>query len=84
MQLLFFIFVFSLLAFTFYGPNYNGTGKPILLGVPKGSSFNSVVDSLLSKKIIPSKMQLKTAAFYLVLKKILKPEGMKFLMELIM
>ena len=80
----FFIFVFSLLAFTFYGPNYNGTGKPILLGVPKGSSFNSVVDSLLSKKIIPSKMQLKTAAFLFGVEKNIKagryeiPDGISY------
>jgi UPF0755 protein len=58
-----FIFISSFLAFTFYGPNYNGTSEPILFEVKKGESFTSVLNDLQEKNIISSKLNMKVAAF---------------------
>ncbi len=59
----FFIFVFVGFVFTFYSPNYNGSSKPVKIDVQNGASLNSIVDSLYHKKIIPSKIKMKTAAY---------------------
>ncbi len=59
----FFIFVASLLAFIFYGPNYNNTSESIEFDIPKGAVFNTVLDSLYEKNIINSKFNMKVAAF---------------------
>lgn len=61
--LAFFIFISSLLAFTFYGPNYNKKSAPINFNVPQGANFNSIVDDLYREGIIPSKNNMKIAAF---------------------
>lgn len=82
--LTFFLFVFGVLTFTFYGPNYNGTNKEIQLDVPKGASFNSVADSLYEKNVIPSKFRLKTVAYLLGVDKNIKagryeiPDGISY------
>ena len=59
----FFVFIFSLLAFIFYGPNYNNTSESIEFDIPKGAAFSTVLDSLESKNIINSKFNMKVAAF---------------------
>lgn len=59
----FFIFIASLLAFIFYGPNYNKTAESIEFDIPKGAVFNEVLDSLYDKNIIHSKLNMKIAAF---------------------
>lgn len=59
----FFIFIASLLAFIFYGPNYNKTTESVEFDIPKGAAFNVVLDSLYEKNIINSKLNMKIAAF---------------------
>lgn len=59
----FFVFIASLLAFIFYGPNYNNTSECIEFDIPKGAVFGDVLDSLHEKNIINSKLNMKIAAF---------------------
>lgn len=80
-----FIFVSSFLAFTFYGPNYNGTSATVLFEVKKGESFNSVLNDLLEKNIINSKLNMKVAAFLFGIERNIKagryeiPDGINYI-----
>ncbi len=82
--LAFFLFVFGVFAFTFYGPNYNGTSKEIRINVPQGASFNSVIDSLYNRHVIPSKFKIKSVAYLLGVDKNIKagvyeiPDGISY------
>ncbi len=58
-----FIFISSLLGFTFYGPNYNGTSLSKDFVISQGETFNHVVENLFDDKIIRSKFNLKMSAF---------------------
>jgi len=81
----FFIFVFSLLVFIFYGPNYNSSSSSVDFVVPQGASFGVIVDDLYEKEIIPSKFNMKVAAFLFGVEKDIKaghyeiPNGMSYL-----
>ncbi len=81
----FFVFVSSLLAFTFYGPNYNQTASSIQVVIPEGASFNSVVEELHAKKIISSKFNMKAAAFLFGIERNVKagrydiPDGISYI-----
>ena len=83
--LAFFIFVSSLLAVTFYGPNYNNKSSSISFRVPQGASFNSIVESLYKEGIIPSKNNMKVAAFLFGIEKTVKagsydiPDGISYI-----
>ncbi len=80
-----FIFISSFLAFTFYGPNYNGTAAPILFEVKKGESFNSVLNDLYKKNIVNSKLNMKVAAFLFGIERNIKagryeiPDGINYI-----
>ncbi|MDH7603282.1 MAG: endolytic transglycosylase MltG [Melioribacter sp.] len=58
----FFVFVLSILIFTFYSPNYYDMPSPVQIDIPKGMTLNQIIDSLYAKKIIPSKTNMKIAA----------------------
>ncbi|MCB9205815.1 MAG: endolytic transglycosylase MltG [Ignavibacteriales bacterium] len=81
----FFIFIGSLLAFIFYGPNYNGTSKPIDFVVKEGSAFNTIINDLYDKRIISSKYNIKIAAFLFGVDKNIKagrykiPDGINYI-----
>lgn len=80
-----FVFVGSLLAFTFYGPNYNHKSADIKFHVPEGASFNSVVDSLYFAGIISSKINMKAAAYLFGIERNIKagnyniPDGISYI-----
>ena len=59
----FFGFFLGLLLYTFFTPNYYDRKSTVEFDVPRGASFNQIIDSLYSKKIIPSKINIKIAAF---------------------
>ena len=83
--IVFFIFVFSLLALTFYSPNYYSQKEPIVLDIEKGETFNSIVEKLYNKEVIPSKRNLKIAAFLVGAEKDIKagryeiPNGLSYI-----
>ena len=80
-----FIFISSLLAFTFYGPNYNGSSDSKDFLIQQGATFNSVVDNLYNEGIISSKSNLKIAAFLFGVEKNIKaghydiPDGISYI-----
>lgn len=80
-----FVFILSFLAFTFYGPNYNGTNKAINYNIRQGATFNQVVDDLYEKNIIPSKFNIKAAAFLFGIERNIKagsykiPDGISYI-----
>lgn len=81
----FFVFVSSLLAFTFYGPNYNGSSESKVFIVEKGETFNAVINDLYANGIIPNKVNLKAAAFFFGIEKDIKagtytiPDGISYI-----
>jgi len=83
--LAFFVFTCSLLAFTFYGPNYNGKSSPVNFNVPQGATFNSIVENLYKQEIIPSKNNMKVAAFLFGIERNVKagnyeiPDGISYI-----
>jgi UPF0755 protein len=48
-----------MLLYTFFGPNYNKYQLPVRIDVNRGETLNDMIDSLYSKKIIPSKFNMK-------------------------
>ena len=58
----FFGFIFAVLYYTFFVPNYSNGQFPKAIEISQGSTFDQVVDSLYNKKIIPSKTNMKIAA----------------------
>lgn len=60
----FFGFFLGIFLYTFFMPNYNKQHSKIFLDVPKGAVFSEVVDSLYEKGAIPSKTNMKIAAFF--------------------
>jgi len=81
----FFIFVFSLLALTFYTPNYYSQKEPVILNISKGETFNNVIEQLYEKKVIPNKRNFKVIAFLLGVEKDIKagryeiPNGLSYI-----
>lgn len=59
----FFGFVLGVLLFIFFTPNYYTQDEPVHFVVPRGAGMNSVIDSLYEEKIIPSRTNMKVAAF---------------------
>ncbi len=59
----FFGFILGLLIFTFFTPNYYKELAPVEVDIPKGITLSQVADSLFEKKIIPSRTNMKIAAF---------------------
>ncbi len=59
----FFGFVLGFLIITFFTPNYYEQIPPVEIQVKEGSSLNEIVDSLYIKGVVPSKFNLKAAAF---------------------
>lgn len=59
----FFVFVFSILVFTFFTPNYYNMPSPVQIDIPKGKTLNEIIDTLYAKKVIPNKINMKIAAF---------------------
>ena len=56
-------FLFGLMLFIFFTPNYYRQSSPVDFVIPAGSSLTSVIDSLYSQKIIKSKAPMHAAAF---------------------
>ena len=81
----FFVFVFSLLALTYYTPNYYSQKEPIKLDIQKGEPFNKVIDKLYNKKVIPNKRNFKIISFLLGADKNIKagryeiPNGLSYI-----
>jgi UPF0755 protein len=59
----FFGFVLSILIFTFFTPNYYEERGPRQFEVDKGATLSQVIDSLYAQDFIPSKTNMKIAAF---------------------
>lgn len=59
----FFVFILALLIFTFFAPNYYKGTEPVQIEITKGLTLSNVADSLYKKEIIPSKTNMKIAAF---------------------
>lgn len=60
---LFFVFVLTLLIFTFFSPNYYEQAGPVEIDIPLGATLTQVVDTLHNRKIIPSKFNAKIIAY---------------------
>lgn len=81
----FFIVVLSFLYYTFFTPNYYTEPAPVKFEVSRGEPFNEIVDNLYDKGIIPSKTNMKIAAFLLGAEKKVKaaryyiPNGLSYL-----
>jgi UPF0755 protein len=58
-----FCVVLFILIMTFFSPNYYSKQEPIEVDIKYGYSFANIVDSLYVKGIIPSKTNMKIAAF---------------------
>lgn len=59
----FFAFVLTLLLFTFFSPNHYKQPEPVEIDIPLGSTLAQVVDTLYSREIIPSKLNMKIVAY---------------------
>lgn len=59
----FFAFVLALLLFTFFSPNHYKQAEPVEIDIPLGSTLTQVVDTLYSREIIPSKVNMKIIAY---------------------
>jgi UPF0755 protein len=59
----FFIIILTLLYYTFFTSNYYSGNSPVRFEIKRGETFNSVVEKLYNEGIIPSKFNMKTAAF---------------------
>lgn len=59
----FFGFVLGFLIITFFTPNYYKKIPPIEINVREGATLTEVVDSLCKYEVIPSRFNLKVAAF---------------------
>jgi UPF0755 protein len=57
-------FIFGLLLFIFYAPNYNKNNSSYQFEIKQGSPLTVVIDSLYEKKIIPNKTFMRVAAFF--------------------
>jgi UPF0755 protein len=55
----FFLFVLGILLYTFFGPNYYKYPIPVSIDINRGETLNDLIDSLYSKKIISSKLNMK-------------------------
>ena len=62
--IIFFIAVLALLYYTFFTPNYFGK-KYFRFEIKKGNTLNQVIDTLFEAGIIPSKRNMRIAAFLL-------------------
>ncbi len=77
-------FLFGLMLFIFFTPNYNKHVSPVEFVIPAGSSLTSVIDSLYEQKIIKSKAAMHTAAFIFGVEKNIKagtykiPNGLSY------
>jgi UPF0755 protein len=59
----FFGFILGFLIITFFTPNYYSRTAPVELTVEEGSSLTEVIDSLCKYEVIPSRFNMKIAAF---------------------
>lgn len=59
----FFFVVLTLLIYTFFTPNYYKSPSPFKLEVGRGETFSEIADDLYAKGIVPSKTNLRIAAF---------------------
>lgn len=58
-----FVVIVSISVFTLFSPNYYSINSPVRFDIKKGETFTSVVDRLYSLGIIPSKTNMRIAAF---------------------
>lgn len=76
--------VLALLIYTFFSPNYYERKGPVKFEIQKGETLTSVVDSLYLSGIIPSKFNMRVAAFLYGAEKNLKagrysiPNGLSY------
>ncbi len=61
--LLFFMTALALLYYIFFTPNYYSQPSPLMFEVKRGQTLNSVIHNLHRQGIIPSKFNMKVAAF---------------------
>ena len=59
----FFSFIFGILMFTFFAPNYYHGESPKYFEIKNGATLNSVIDSLCKADIISSRSSIHVAAF---------------------
>ncbi len=59
----FFIALVLLFYFTFFTPNYYKGNGPVMLQVGRGEPFSKIAEDLYDKGVIPSKFNMRTAAF---------------------
>lgn len=77
-------FIFGLLLFIFFAPNYYKQNTPVEFVIPSGSSLTSVIDSLYSQEIISNKSSMHAAAFIFGVEKSIKagsyiiPNGLSY------
>jgi len=49
--------------YVFFCPNYYDRDEPVILDIPKGIGLSEAIDALYDKEVIPSKTNLRIAAF---------------------
>lgn len=59
----FFGFILGFLVITFFTPNYYNKNRPVEINVQEGSTLTEIVDSLYVNGVVPSKFNMKVAAF---------------------
>jgi len=59
----FFGFILGFLIITFFTPNYYSKQQQVEINVQEGSTLTEIVDSLYIKGVVPSKFNMKVAAF---------------------
>jgi UPF0755 protein len=61
--IIFFCFVFIILLFTFFTPNYYKQNSPVEIDIRHGETLSSILDTLYAKEIIPNKMNMKIISY---------------------
>jgi UPF0755 protein len=61
----FFFVVLAILCYSFMTPNYYKGPSPVVFEIKKGQTLNNTIDSLYNRGIIPSKRNMRIAAFLL-------------------
>ncbi|MCF8240811.1 MAG: endolytic transglycosylase MltG [Melioribacteraceae bacterium] len=59
----FFGFMLGIFLFTFFTPNYFDSDEAKTIEISRGKSLNEIIDTLYVEKVIPSKTNMKIAAF---------------------
>ena len=59
----FFGFILGIFIYTFFTPYYYSQDPPVQIEIKEGKTLTTVIDTLYAKEVIPSKFNMKVAAF---------------------